>query len=67
MYAQGDERSALVIPSTGPVTVESARVFVDGEWRDAGLYQQPSGLTQVLVGSGPGMDTTTVAAQFLAA
>jgi hypothetical protein len=66
-YAQGDERSALVIPSTGPVTVASAKVFVDGDWRDSDLYQQADGLTQIMVESGPGMDTTTVVASLSAA
>lgn len=66
-YAQGDGQSALVIPSTGPVTVESAKVFVDGEWRDSSLYQQPGGLTQIFLESVPDMDTTTVVAPLLAA
>lgn len=66
-YPHGDGQSVLVIPSTGPVTVEAAKVFVDGEVRDSGLYQQPGGLTQILLESGPEMDMTTVVAPLLAA
>lgn len=66
-YPRGAWESALVVPPAGPVTVESASVFVDGEWRDSNLYQQPGGLTQIFLESGPDMDTTTVVAPLRAA
>lgn len=58
---------SLVVAPAGPVNVESASVFVDGEWRASDVYQQPNGLTQVRVEGGPGMDTATVVTPLLAA
>jgi hypothetical protein len=64
IYPRGEWESALVVPSNGPVTDDSARVFVDGAWRDSELYQQPGGLTQICIASGPAMDLATVIAPF---
>lgn len=58
---------SLIVGPAGPVGIEAARIFVDGEWRNSDVYQQPSGLTQMRMESGPDMDTTTVVAPLFAA
>lgn len=59
-YERSSEEQALVVRSAGPVTRGSTVVFVDGEWREAGVFQQREGLTQFLLTSAPGMDTSVV-------
>jgi hypothetical protein len=48
-YARGSEESALVLRSAGPVTMETVPAYVDGEWRECGVLQQPQGLTQLRI------------------
>ncbi|MCK6590726.1 MAG: hypothetical protein L6Q76_24455 [Polyangiaceae bacterium] len=48
-YPRGSEKSALVLRSAGPVTLDTVPAYVDGEWRECDVLQQPEGLTQLRV------------------
>lgn len=65
--ARGEEEVDVAVRSPGPVALTRATVFLDGDWRQARVYQQPEGLiTQLRLLRGPLMDTSSVVFPFQA-
>lgn len=60
-YMREDASEALVVSSLGPVADDTrCQVRVDDHWLEASVIQQPGGLTQFLVPSVPGADTSMI-------
>src|SRR5262249_47560164 len=59
-YARSEVEQAIVLAPSGPVLFDETTVYLDGDWRRAGVIQQREGVAQLLGSSLTGLPIRSV-------